>query len=156
MHLLRLCRCILLAFETSDSLLKFLYQVGRAQTLTHFLFRLDQKFSLSECPVGMLQDEGKFVQLLLWAPKYFGQNDSSYLFQAFLGECEQACRGVHDKEFEPTEASEISGPIASDGFNDDNVCGRNDTEALKLSLSRTLNLEFEADIDPVAGNLEIW
>ena len=34
------------------------------------------------------------------------QNDSSYLFQAFLDECEQGCRGVHDKEFEPTEASE--------------------------------------------------
>ena len=30
----------MLAFETSDSLLRFLYQVARAQTLTHFLFHL--------------------------------------------------------------------------------------------------------------------
>ena len=36
------------------------------------------------------------------------QNDSSYLFQAFLDECEHACRRVYDKEFEPTEASQIS------------------------------------------------
>ena len=36
------------------------------------------------------------------------QNDSSYLFQAFLDESEQACRGVRHKEFEPTEASETS------------------------------------------------
>ena len=33
-----------------------------------------------------------------------GYHDSSYLFQAFLDECEQACRRVHDKEFELTEA----------------------------------------------------
>ena len=39
------------------------------------------------------------MQLLLRAPKKFRQNDSSYLFQAFLEEeCEQACRGVHDKD----------------------------------------------------------
>ena len=50
------------------------------------------------------------MQLLLRAPNKFRQNDSNYLFQAFLDECEQACRGVHDKEFEPTEASKISGP----------------------------------------------
>ena len=37
------------------------------------------------------------------------------MIQAFLDECEQACRGVHDKEFEPTEASEISRPSVSDG-----------------------------------------
>ena len=43
----------------------------------------------------------------------FRQNDSSYLFQAFLDKCEQACRGVHD---EPTEASEISRPSVSDGL----------------------------------------
>ena len=36
------------------------------------------------------------------------QNDSSYLFQAFLDECEQACRRVYAKKFEPTEASQIS------------------------------------------------
>ena len=36
---------------------------------------------------------------LLRAPKKFRQNDSHYLFQAFLDECEQACRGVHDNEF---------------------------------------------------------
>ena len=53
----------------------------------------------------------------------FRQNDSSYLFQAFLEECEQACREVHDKEFEPTEATEISRPCVSDGFDDDDVCG---------------------------------
>ena len=45
------------------------------------------------------------------------QNDSSYLFQAFLNECEQACRGVHDKEFEPTEACEISRPGVSETDN---------------------------------------
>ena len=103
----------------------------------------------------MLQDESKFVQLLLQAPKKFKQNDSSYLFQAFFDECEQASRGVHDKEFELTEASEISRPSGSDCFDDDDVCGRNDTEASKLSLSGILNLKFEADEDPVAGNLEI-
>ena len=81
------------------------------------------------------------------APK----NDSSYLFQAFLGECEQACRGVHDKEFEPTEASEISGPSVSDGSDADDVCGRIVTEVSMLSLSGILNLAFEADKDPVAG-----
>ena len=62
----------------------------------------------------MLQDERNFVQLLLRAPKKLRQNDSSYLFQAFLDECEQACRGVHDEEFEPTEASEISRPSVSE------------------------------------------
>ena len=69
-----------------------------------------------------------------------------------MDECEQACRGVHDKEFEPTETR----PSVSDGSDDDNFCGQNDTEALKLSLSGILNLKFEADEDPVAGNLEIW
>ena len=49
----------------------------------------------------------------------------------------------------------ISGPSVSDGFDDDNVCGRNDTEASKLPLSRILNLEFGADKDPVAGNLVV-
>ena len=77
---------------------------------------------------------------LLRAPMKFRQNDSSYLFQAFLDECEQACRGVHDKEFEQTEASEISRPSVSDGSND--VCGRNETETSKLSLSGILDLEF--------------
>ena len=87
------------------------------------------------------------------APKKFRQNDSSYLFLAFLDKCEQACRGVHDKEFEPTKASEISRPSVSDGSDDDDVCGRNETEASKLSLSGILNLEFEAAEDPVAGSL---
>ena len=73
-----------------------------------------------------------------------------------MDKCEQACSVVHDKEFEPAEASEISGPCVIDGFDDDNACGRNDTEASKLSLSEILNLEFEDDEDPVAGNLEIW
>ena len=36
------------------------------------------------------------------------QNDSSYLFQAFLDKCEQACRRVYDKEFDPTKARQIS------------------------------------------------
>ena len=62
------------------------------------------------------------MQFLLRAPKEFRQNDSSYLFQEFLDECEQACRGFHNKEFEPTEASEISRPSVSDGSDDDNVC----------------------------------
>ena len=93
------------------------------------------------------------MQLSLRAPKKFRQNDSSYLFQAFLDECDQACRGVYDKEFEPTEASEISRPSISNSSDDDDVCGQNETEASKLSLSGILNLEFEADEDPVAGNL---
>ena len=42
---------------------------------------------------------------------------------------------VHDKELEPTETSEISRPSVSDGFDNDDVCGRNDTEASKLPLS---------------------
>ena len=49
--------------------------------------------------------------------------DSSYLFEVFLDECEQACRGIYDKEFEPTEASEISWPSVKDGSDDDDVCG---------------------------------
>ena len=64
-----------------------------------------------------------------------------------MDECEQACRRVHDKEFEPTEAS------VSDGSDDDDVCGRNETESSKLSLSGMLVLEFEADDDSVAGNM---
>ena len=36
-QLLQLCSCI---FGSLDGLLKFLYQVARAQTLTHFLFYL--------------------------------------------------------------------------------------------------------------------
>ena len=47
----------------------------------------------------------------------FGMNDSSYLFQAFLDECEQACRGVHDEDFEPTQASEISRSSVSETDN---------------------------------------
>ena len=73
-----------------------------------------------------------------------------------MDKCEQACRGLHDKEFEPTEASAISRPSVNDGFDDDDVCGPNDTEASKLSLVGILNLEFEAEEDPVADNLEIW
>ena len=79
------------------------------------------------------------MQLLLPAPKKFRQNDSSYPFQAFLDECEQACRGVHDEEFVPTDASEISRPSVSNGSDDDADCGRNETEALKLSLSGILS-----------------
>ena len=56
---------------------------------------------------------------LLRAPKKFRHNNSSCLFQEFLDECEQACRGVHDREFEPTEASEISRPSVSDGSDND-------------------------------------
>ena len=44
-------------------------------------------------------------------------------------------------------------PSVSDGSDDDDVCGPNETETSKLSLSGILNLEFEADEDPVAGNL---
>ena len=35
-------------------------------------------------------------------------------FKHFLDECEQAYRGVHDKEFEQTEASEIFRPSVSE------------------------------------------
>ena len=52
--------------------------------------------------------------LLLRTPKKFRQNDSRYLFQAFLDEFEQVCRGVHVKKFEPSEASEISRPSVSE------------------------------------------
>ena len=69
---------------------------------------------------------------LLRAPKKFRHNNSSCLFQEFSDECEQACRGVHDREFEPTEASEISRPSVSDGSDNDDVCGRNATETLRL------------------------
>ena len=44
-------------------------------------------------------------------------------------------------------------PSVSDGSDDDEVCGRSETEASKLSLSGILSLEFEAGEDPVAGNL---
>ena len=88
---------------------------------------------------------------LLRAPKKFRHNNSSCLFQEFLDECEQACRGVHDREFEPTEASEISRPSVSDGSDNDDVFGRNATETSRLSLSGIL--EFEADKDLVPGNL---
>ena len=88
---------------------------------------------------------------LLQAQKKFTQNNSSCLFQEFLDECEQACRGVHDREFEPTEASEISRPSVSDGSDNNNVCGRNATETSRLSLSGIL--EFEADEDLVPRNL---
>ena len=70
-----------------------------------------------------------------------------------MNECEQACRGVHDKEFEPTETSKVSRPSVSDGFDDDDVCTRNDTEASKLPLSGILKLE--ADKDSITGTLEI-
>ena len=83
----------------------------------------------------------------------FRHNDSTYLFQAFLNECEKVSRGVHDKELEPTETSEISRPSVSNGFDNDDVCGRNDTEASKLPLSGILKLE--ADKDPVASTLQI-
>ena len=39
------------------------------------------------------------------------------------------------------------------GSDDDDGCGQNENEASKLSLSGILNLKFEADKDPVAGNL---
>ena len=43
----------MLTFGTSDSLLKFLYQVAKTQILIDFLFH--QKSLVSKCPVGMLQ-----------------------------------------------------------------------------------------------------
>ena len=87
---------------------------------------------------------------LLRAPKKFRRNNSSCLSQEFLDECEQACRGVHDREFEPTEASKISRPSVSGSDNDD-VCARNATETSRLSLSGIL--EFEADEDLCAWQL---
>ena len=63
-----------------------------------------------------------------------------------LEECEQACRGVHDREFEPTEASEISRPSVSDGSDNDDVCGRNAAETSRLSLSGNLP-EMDWDVD---------
>ena len=94
------------------------------------------------------------MQLLLRAPKKFRQNDSSYLFKAFSDQYEQACRGVHNKESEPTEASKIFRPSVSDGSDDHDVCcGRNTTEASKLSLSGILNLKFKANEDPCGWQL---
>ena len=96
----------------------------------------------------MLQDERKFVQLLLRAPKKFRQDDSSYLLQAFLNECEQACRGAHDKEFEPTEASESSRPNVSDGSDDDEMklrrrnCLCQESSSSNLKLTKTLWLQL--------------
>ena len=74
---------------------------------------------------------------LLRAPKKFRQNDSSYLFQAFLDECEEACKKVHDKEFESIEADEISGPGVSDGSDDDDVCERNEEGASFIKCEQT-------------------
>ena len=88
---------------------------------------------------------------LFRAPKKFRHNNSSCLFQEFLDECEQACRRVHDREFEPTEASGISRPSVSDGSDNDDVCGQNATETSRLSLSGVL--KFEAEEDLVPGNL---
>ena len=93
--LLLLLQLYMLAFGTSDSLLKFLHQVARAQTLTLFLFHLWSNV-LYVCCCKMNKNLCSF---LLQAPKKFRQNDSHYLLQAFLNECEQACRGVHDNEF---------------------------------------------------------
>ena len=45
------------------------------------------------------------------------------------------------------------GLVSLMGSDDDDVFGRNETEASKLSLSGILNLGFEADEDLVAGNL---
>ena len=87
---------------------------------------------------------------LLRAPKKFRQQFKLPVSR-ILDECEQACRGVHDREFESTEASEISRPSVSDGSDNDDVCGRNATETSRLSLSGIL--EFEADEDLVPGNL---
>ena len=84
---------------------------------------------------------------LLRAPKNLRQNHSSYLFQAFWDKCEQACSGVYDKEFEPTETSEISRSHVSDGSDDDDLCGRNETELSKLPLIGMLDLNK----DPVSG-----
>ena len=47
----------MLAFGTSDSLLKFVHQVARVQTLMHSCSIFDQRSLISKCPVGMLQDE---------------------------------------------------------------------------------------------------
>ena len=61
--------------------------------------------------------------------------------------------GLLPKKFELTEANEISRPSVSDGSDDDDVCGRNETETSKLSLSGILNLEFEADRRPCGWQL---
>ena len=94
------------------------------------------------------------MQLLLRAPEKFRQNDSSYLFQAFLEECEQACRGVHDKDLRqlrPVKFLVSMMVLMITMFVGEMILSR-----LKLSLSGILNLDFEAEEDPVAGNLEVW
>ena len=91
------------------------------------------------------------MQLLLRSPKKFRQNDSSYLFQAFLEECEQACRGVHDKDLRPVKFLVSMMVLMITMFVGEMILSR-----LKLPLSRILNLDFEAEEDPVAGNLEVW
>ena len=40
-------------------------------------------------------------------------------FKNFWTNVSKLCRGVHDREFEPTEASEISRPSTSDGSDND-------------------------------------
>ena len=67
----------------------------------------------------------------------FRENDSSYLFQAFWDECEQAYRRVHHKELEPVK---LLGPV----------------DEIILRHQSCLELELDADEDPVAGNLEMW
>ena len=73
----------------------------------------DQKFSVSKFVQHTVYVETvneNLCSFLFRDPKKFRHNNSSCLFQEFLDEIEQACRGVHDREFEPTEASEISRP----------------------------------------------
>ena len=63
-----------------------------------------------------------------------------------MDEFEQACRGFHDKEFEPTEASEISRPSVSDGGDDYDVCGRNETETSKLFFQESSTSDLESQV----------
>ena len=67
----------------------------------------------------------------------FRENDSSYLFQAFWDECEQAYRGVHHKELEPVKLLGL-------------------VDEIILRHQSCLELELDANEDPVAGNLEMW
>ena len=66
---------------------------------------------------SMIKNLSQLRPVKFLGPVSVKQNDSSYLFQAFLDESEVACRGVHDKEFEQTEASEISRPRVSETDN---------------------------------------
>ena len=80
--------------------------------------------------------------------KKLRENDSSYLFQAFWDECEQACRGVHHKELEKVKLlGQVSVMVLMMMMFVDEIILRHQS---------CLEHEHDVDKDPVDGNLEMW